>query len=125
MNLDSMIAVLEAAKRGEAIEKQDACGHWSECINPKFSFPISHYRIAPKKERNLVEQLRAWGASPGNVIQRAANRIEELEADLLNSSAMVLRVANDRIEQLEMDSITSMVNVTTDELLAELKRRTT
>ena len=59
------------------------------------------YRIAPKKERGLVEQLRAWGASPGNVIQRAADRIEELES--FNPM---------HIKQF-----------TTDELLAEIARR--
>ena len=102
MKIDEMIEVLQAAKRGEKIEVREG-GSWYEHLDGAWNFDAKDYRIAPKKERGLVEQLRAWGASPGNVIQRAA----------------------DRIEQLEMDSITSMVNVTTDELLAELKRRTT
>jgi hypothetical protein len=103
MDIDSMIEVLRAAKRGEQIEKQDACGHWSECINPKFSFPISHYRIAPKKEMTLVEELRKYyDQHKAPVYKEAADRIEELEKSIYNPSVWH-----------------------TDELLAELKRRTT
>jgi len=57
MDLDSMIAVLEAAKRGEEIEVLNSAG-WHICVNPEFSFPMDRYRIAPKKEMTLVEELR-------------------------------------------------------------------
>jgi hypothetical protein len=104
MNLDQMIEVLQAAKRGEKIEVQEPnslC--WTVIPAPGFDFKRCNYRIAPKKEMTLVEELRevaSKGVSVwGDLQMRAADRIEELEQYGLQ-------------------------DYTTDELLAELKRRT-
>ena len=106
MTLDDMIAVLEAAKRGERIE---ACAHgasnWFGCTGDGFNTHEYDYRIAPKKEMTLVEELRAYAdqvGRHGDLFISAADRIEELEKSIYNPSVWH-----------------------TDELLAELKRRTT
>ena len=99
MNLDQMIEVLQAAKRGEEIEVLNSAG-WVICVNPEFSFPMDRYRVAPK-EMTLVEELR--GDYVSSVLQkRAADRIEELESYAKNWS---------------------INNVTTDELIEEIRTR--
>ena len=101
MDIDSMIAVLEAAKNGEKIEcKHKVSDYWEHAITPHWDFMTKDYRIAPK-QMTLIEELRAWPVR--ELAQRAADRIEELEKAL-----PVL-----------------WKDITTDELLAELKRRTT
>jgi hypothetical protein len=56
MTLDEMIAVLEAAKRGEKIEMRHGEYDWMPNKTPTFNFEQCDYRIAPKK--TLVEELR-------------------------------------------------------------------
>ena len=101
MDIDSMIAVLEAAKNGEKIETANVCGEWTEVTFSNFP----NYRIAPKKEMTLVEQLRSlkpFGYQSQTCCD-AADRIEELERKWTEKNPSRL--------------------LTTDELLAELKRR--
>ena len=102
MSLDDMIAVLEAAKRGEKIEVWK--GAWETMIDNRFNIPLWNYRIAPKPQMTLVDELRmSFSITPlDSLINRAADRIEELESHAKNWAPML----------------------TTDELLAELKRRT-
>jgi hypothetical protein len=88
----------------------------------------------PLKEMTLVEELRDYqqfwigSARADDVLRdtcgRAADRIEELEAELLNISNGVLRIAEQRIEELEnWNAVNYLMNATHDELLAEIKRR--
>ena len=58
MTLDEMIAVLEAAKRGEKIEQfctfSDHTQVWLPYAGNPFNFAAYDYRIAPKPEPKLV-----------------------------------------------------------------------
>ncbi len=100
MTLDEMIEVLTAAKNGEAIEYEPKSGIWMTTNPPEWDFSSFNYRIAPKKEVTLVEELREGHDVSGTRLhKRAADRIEELE------------------------NIDPMMGVATDELLAEIKRR--
>ena len=105
MNIPEMIEVLKAAERGEDIEYRTylAGAPWMPWDKGRsWCFDRCVYRIAPKKERSLVEELLAAHAATAlSVYQRAADRIAELEA-------------------LYASSISAF---TTDELLAEIKRR--
>jgi hypothetical protein len=112
MTLDDMIAVLEAAKRGEKIEYK-VNGMWCPCDHPVFNFYSNEYRIAPKKEMTLVEELRIHERIL-TVCGRAADKIVELRLAVHNR--------DNRITELEQYGLQ---DYTTDELLAELKRRTT
>jgi hypothetical protein len=84
----------------------------------------SQFKGAPKWNTSANKRLM-------DLYNDAILVIEDLEKSAegwkqaYNEYAKANTALHDRIEQLEMDSITSMVNVTTDELLAELKRRTT
>jgi len=102
-NYDQMIEVLTAAKNREPVEYAvhgrddwDLIGH-----EHFFNFDEFNYRIAPKKEMTLVEELRSYPRDGDDVRQRAADRIEHLEESLNHA--------------LEYS--------TTDELMDELKRR--
>ena len=93
MTIDEMLEVLQAAKRGEKIEvlkeRFDPCevpDHtdvWKPIVGPVlFNMPMDRYRIAPKKETTLVEELRhkaCYVGNPSDVLCRAADRIELLE----------------------------------------------
>jgi hypothetical protein len=107
MNIDDMIAVLEAAKRGEKIEYRGVeSGIWKLCTEqPVWNFSTNDYRIAPKPQMTLVEELR-WP-------DRTEPKID------------LMRRAADRICDLERINYIHLTHYTTDELLAELKRRTT
>ena len=97
MNIDDMIAVLEAAKRGEDIEaKNPVTAVWEPIDASRFNF--FDYRIAPKPQMTLVEELREMG---GRLRLEAADRIEELESR----------------------PYSGIEHRTTDELLAEIARR--
>ena len=101
MDLDQMIEVLQAAKRGEKIEVLTH-DQWVEIEAGKsFDFYYKH-RIAPKPQMTLVEEARAASTCGDGLFSRLADRIEELE------KAFQITVKD----------------FTTDELLAELKRRT-
>jgi hypothetical protein len=106
MKIPEMIAVLEAAERGEQIEYRSYGSSfsdpWGKCLgSPKWDFSHLEYRIAPKKEVTLVEELRKIYELGGKgICTRAADRIEELEKCILFP-----------------------VQVSTDKLLAELKKR--
>ncbi len=95
MELDQMIEVLQAAKRGEKIEVLIG-GEWLRLIDPNFNFQSFSYRIAPKKEMTLVEELRLcvspYAVVPRDIFKRAADRIEELE-EILHTN--VERIDND------------------------------
>ena len=103
MTIQEMIAVLEAAQRGEEIEYRGVdSGKWKLCdYQPCWSFSTNDYRIAPKKEMTLVEELRE-GVYHGSIRHRAADRIEMLE---------------------EQAAYQTVGKFTTDELLAEIARR--
>ena len=107
MKISEMIEVLQAYERGEQIEFQAFKDVWSPVgIAPSWNFCLINYRIAPKKELSLVEELRRVGNCVrlgGPLYLRAADRIEELEKEPLWSAP---------IEEYA-----------TDELLAEIKRR--
>ena len=101
--------VLKAYERGEKIEVSHYCEipeTWRdlETTTVLWNFPSCKYRIAPKK-LSLVEELRLCAESGGvqrELLIKAADRIEELE------------------KALEYDCSKEL---TTDELLAEIKRR--
>jgi hypothetical protein len=107
MNIDDMIAVLEAAKRGEPIEQHlKGSVIWESKAGDWWNFAGFDYRIAPKKEMTLVEEIRLAdinGRRAEDLFRRCANRIKELEG----------RPFPPTIDQID-----------TDKLLAELKRRT-
>jgi hypothetical protein len=96
-DIDSMIEVLQAAKRGEKIEYTSIAHGWIPAAEPSWDFSSNAYRIAPKKEMSLVERLRVVGG----VGDEAADRIEELEGF----------------------GKKSLYCYATDELLAEIARR--
>lgn len=107
MKISEMIEVLQAAERGEKIEAKSELRvrDWHEVRSPVWNFEINDYRIAPKKEMTLVEELREYGKTrlaPGStLIQKAIDRIEFLE-----------NITPVRVDQF-----------TTNELLEEIKRR--
>ncbi len=111
MTLDEMIAVLEAAKRGEKIEFREVGtnNRWESNTNPFWGFNEFEYRVAPKM--TLVEELQladTSGRLAGCLLRRAANKIEELERRLtLNIAAEALTIQF----------------FTNNDLLAEAKRR--
>jgi len=81
MNIEEMIAVLEAAKRGEKIEMlsvSDLGDGWGIASTPQWNFSDFDYRIAPK-QMTLVEELRMATGWDRGVAIRAADRLEELE----------------------------------------------
>ena len=87
MNIDDMITILEAAKRGEQIETRYHCeiSERSHSFDGEWRFDMRDYRIAPK-QMALVEELRdvvGFKVSSFDCVRdtclRAADRIEELE----------------------------------------------
>jgi len=131
MNLDEMIEVLEAAHRGEKIELEVQTGIWIIPEDPKWNFRDFNYRIAPKSgtyTMTLVEELRGAFLLNGShtsptVCQRAADRIEELESDAYDADNEILTLRA-RVKELEGFGVKRIDAYTTDELLDELKRRT-
>ncbi len=59
MEIKDMIAVLQAAERGEKIEYRNDDRNWEIATHPSWSFKDFDYRTAQKKELSLVEELRA------------------------------------------------------------------
>ena len=107
MNIKEMIEVLQAARRGEKIEMSLICDfgdRWVVSAAPQWNFRDFDYRIAPKREMTLVEELRHYGG-----------------IDSIDLWGRLCRNAADRITELEQYGLQ---DYTTDELLAELKRRT-
>ena len=98
MNIDEMIAVLKAAKRGEEIQWLTPDDLWVPWRKQQCNFVDYHYRIAPKKEMTLVDELRSPMYVGLEICAAAANRIEALEK-------------------------LTLFGFTTDELLAEIARR--
>jgi hypothetical protein len=103
MTLEQMIEVLQAAQRGEQIYyRRHDDKKWVKMAHCEFNFSSFDYRIAPKKELSLVEELREYqGKAFSDIRNRAADRIEELESHAANWAPML----------------------TTDQLLDEIKRR--
>ena len=105
MKISEMIEVLQAAESGKVVEsKLKTLDQWEVADTPVWDFHYKDYRIAQKKELSLVEELRAvdpdsWYAT---TCKHAADRIESLE------------IANQSL---------NLYHRTTDELLAEIKRR--
>ena len=138
MDIDSMVEVLQAAKRGEKIEVITTSKEgWCEVPNPEFTFPMDRYRIAPKKEMTLVEELRNIGSFlPSNLCNRAAdeivelrlavhnrdNRIEELEAALAVADEG-RNYANALLSQLTKINAKPIDHYTQEELINEVRRR--
>jgi hypothetical protein len=114
MNLKEMIEILQAAERGEKIEVQTdmQSGVWQPWKGTVLHFDLN-YRIAPKKEMTLVEELKAGVKDTGELISSAAH------VNALMSSAAY------RIQDLEHNLMkpAHIDKFTTDELLAEIKRR--
>ena len=104
--------LFEALERGDVVEVSINCevpqwGRWNG--NSWYSHCV--YRIAPKKERSLVEELREAdekGRYAGDLLRRAADHMEELEG---KTQAVPVKIP------LELCA--------TYELLAEIKRRMT
>lgn len=114
MTLEDMITVLQAAQRGEQLYyRRHDDKTWVKMAHCEFNFSNFDYRIAPKKELSLVEELRnAANLRPGaiwnvDMLSRAADRIDELEKNMAYAKPQALKKA-----------------FTTDELLDEIKRRT-
>jgi len=134
VNLDQMIEVLTAAKNGEMIEQQLQGADSGWVGQYAWDFECYDYRITPKKELSLVEELRNSRIDPRvftewqhEIMLRAADRIEELEASTVTLHAWCAKCnelveAQRRIKQLEKSE--PIIAFTTDELLAEIKRRT-
>jgi hypothetical protein len=102
MKIEEMIEVLEASKRGEAIEMRTVGSQvWGAFSPPVWDFWHNDFRIAPKKA-TLVEELRANKHLNTQLTSRAADQIELL--------------------QNKYDGY-SIADHTTDELLAEIARR--
>jgi hypothetical protein len=91
--------LFDALERGEKVEYKVGLYEWERWTGTAWN-QDKIYRIAPKKEMTLVDQLRITNIE---ICKDAADRIEELEA-------------------LYASSISAF---TTDELLAEIKRRMT
>ena len=88
MKISEMIEVLQAAERGEVVEIY-VDGKWIAIDDPEFNFGDFDYRIAPKKEMTLVEELRnskndqrTYMEWQHEIMCRAADRIEELEKEV-------------------------------------------
>ena len=83
MELKDVIEILQAAKRGEKIETRNSYGEWMEVMEPRAcDFAHYDYRIAPKKEMTLVDELRTYAdqvGRHGDLFISAADRITELE----------------------------------------------
>jgi hypothetical protein len=107
VHIDEMIEVLRAAKRGEDIQWLTPDDLWVPWRTQQFNFVAYQYRIAPKPQMTLVEELRSYCNNPDRPLMMA----------LFNRAA-------DRIEELEKAFQITVKDFTTDELLAELKRRT-
>jgi hypothetical protein len=108
MNISEMIMVLKAYERGEKLEYrlrgESKDSDWQRVIGSWWNFAGFEYRIAPKKEPTLVEELRLCAESGGvseETLIKAADRICELE----------------RVNAKPIDYYTA------DELLTEIKRR--
>jgi len=112
MKISEMIEVLQAYEMGEKIEYRNDDRNWEIATHPSWSFKDFDYRIAQKKkELSLVDELREVAKEAGTlnlpveqVVLRAADRIEELES---------------------CEPAVWLKDITTDELLSEIKRRTT
>ena len=111
MNIDEMLEVLQAAKRGEEIEVRYHCEipeSWRDVGTiDVWNFSSCDYRIAPKKEMTLVEELRnlaKFGVPDG------------LMGGLLTRAA-------DYIERLEKPQADPLCSASIDQLLAEIARR--
>ncbi len=65
MTYDEMIAVLQAAKNGEAIESRAAVGvgDWIKLITirPSWNFAANEYRVAPKPRTFWAVELKGGG----------------------------------------------------------------
>ena len=92
----------QAAKQGEKIQWRSGATWRDFDGKPLWNFCANEYRIAPKKERTLIERLRDKAGVAMSDIQQAADRIEELESR----------------------PYSGIEHSTTDELLDEIKRRT-
>jgi hypothetical protein len=96
--------LFDARDRGDRVEVLSDVGAWFKwdgCI-----WDISReYRIAPKKEKSLVEELR------------------NMESTKVSEWLDLTARAADRITDLEALYASSISAFTTDELLAEIKRR--
>jgi hypothetical protein len=94
---------LAPTRMGEPVIWKKELGEWKTSTTHEFMRGSHEHR-----EMTLVEELRhkaCYVGNPSDVLLRAANRIEELESDDDYKKWMLTQV------------------VTTDELLAEIKRR--
>ncbi len=98
----NLLELAEAKERGERIMVCNDVDEWQEWDGKQWRDQWE-FRIAPKKEMTLVEELRSQQPkATGGLFHRAA----------------------DRIEFLEQAQNAPLHLFTTDELLAEIKRRT-
>ena len=101
MTLTEMITVLQAAQNGEPIEcSPKNRDDWLRVSNPQWDFERCDYRIALKK--SLVEELREYqGKAFSDIRNRAADRIEELEGELLIDRSPKAWTTYDLLEELK------------------------
>ena len=107
MEIKDIIEILQAYERGEQIKVFDPTnGEWNEWAGGAAAiFTSADYSITPKKKMTLVEELRTLNPQFYSEWKDLAAR------------------AADRIEDLEGFSKKSLYCYTTDELLADIKRR--
>ena len=118
-NIDQMIEVLEAAKRGEAIEmRKIGSAIWIDVEDPNWNWSDWTYQVKAPKKMNLVEELRGNGTNDlFGLLKRAADRIEELE----EQNAALNKKVTESVHQ--WIAAKPLYCYDTDELLAEIARR--
>ena len=79
-NIDEMIAVLEAFKRGEKIECFTRIHNdWRPVDEPSWNFGNINYRIAPTKPKKV--KLEAWLMPHGNLVWYDMNQVKVWSTD--------------------------------------------
>lgn len=80
MTIDEMIAVLEAAKRGETIQSRPNGGsRWEDTPLPSWAFASREYRIKPREPRVLY-LLALDNGDICNVVYNGRDRAERQAA---------------------------------------------
>ena len=83
-NIDQMIEVLNAYKRGEKIEFKNGSFHdWTPCdpTGPTWDFYRSEYRIAKPEPKKI--KLQAWLMPSGMLVWRDMSKVETWHTDAI------------------------------------------
>ena len=79
MTYDEMIAVIEAAKRGEEIEYRECeRDKWRSALNPKFDFHLNEYRAKPKPKYKHYIDLDGTCMVEIKALEDAVSLIDEI-----------------------------------------------